>query len=229
MYSRRHFLKLTGLLGLIPLAARGQIELPEEDNDQHAKSMVFPEDRIAFVQGATDAHSTLLSILVHKKTQPNIKIMDMFFQTVPFTAVRKNFGLDEDFVVYQIFLDGLRLGEDYAIMVSDPLYSDVKIRYFRTLDLNNKNTKIALLSCTNHRNAGPKSTMFRKLFRSQPDVIFYNGDLVYGNSSLDTYLNRPAKIQDAYKIYIKTLLEFELYSQKNLIPIFAAWDDHDLA
>lgn len=225
MYSRRSFLKLTGLLGLLPVALKAQNN--NNDNDQKAKAIIFGKERIAVVQGTTDAQSTLISILAHKEANPTIKVLDPQLQEMNFQVQRIDLNLG-DFVIFQIFVDQLELGKEYALMLADALYPDTYIRYFKSLDLQNPQVKVAVLSCASHREIGPKATMFRKLFQSKPDVIFFHGDLVYANSNLDTYLGRAAKAIDGYKIYIKTLMEFEIYNRQNLIPIFSTWDDHDL-
>lgn len=225
MYSRRHFLKLTGLLGLVPVALKAQ----KNDDNLIAKDVVYGTERIAVAQGATDETSTTISILVHKKTSPTVKVFDPLGQELISQVQRMDFNLEGDFDILQVFVDQLALGKSYKLEITDAAYVLPQVRYFKSLDLSNKNARIALLSCSCHREAGPKTLMFQKLFNQNPDVIFFNGDLVYGNSSLDTYLNRPAKPKDAYKVYVKSLMEFELYNRSDLIPIFSTWDDHDLA
>lgn len=223
MLSRRKFLKFTGLLGLVPLVGRAQTS---EEVEILTK---FSADQVRVVQGATNSNSTLITVLAHRKTQIDIEILEPRFRT-PTIFEKKVIDMElGDFVIYQLHIVGLIPGINYQLLIHDRSHRKTHKKTFQGLDWNNPNIKLAMLSCSNHRIANAKTKMFRQLFRVNPDVIFFVGDLVYANSSLDTTFGRPADVDEAYAVYTKTLMDFEIYSREKLIPIFAGWDDHDLA
>lgn len=221
--NRRSFLKAAGLTTLLPIVARAQ-DLTGTNN----VNLTFGSDQIRVVQGATNATSTLIAILAHKQAQLEITIQnqaqsDLFFET---NLIDLKLG---EFVIHQIYVNNLSLADDYKLSIFNKASKKASQRTFRTLDWQNTKARVAMLSCSNHRDADPKETMFRQLFASNPDVIFFAGDLVYGNSAMDTAFGRAAKPAESYEIYTKTLMEFEIYNRDQLIPMFTVWDDHDMA
>lgn len=217
--ERRKFLKMAGLIGLIPLAGKAQ----------EIETIDFSYDQVRVVQGASNADSTLITILAQRNANLEIEIKgrkEHHSRIFEKTLIDLQLG---EFVIHQIFIQDLSLDDEYVLFIYDKSLSKLHKRVFRTLDWNNEKTKIAFLTCANHRDADPKAVMFRQLFDVNPDVIFFAGDLVYGNDAFDTVLGKPADPDKAYYVYTKTLMEFEIYSAEKLIPIFAVWDDHDMA
>lgn len=223
MLNRRKFLKFTSLLGLVPIIGRAQ------ENEEVEAFAIFPSNQIRVVQCATNATSTLITVLAHRDAKIDIEVLEIETGSpVAFSQTMIDMQLG-DFLIYQLYIVGLKLEFNYNLLVHNRSYNQTHKKSFRSLDWNKPNTKVAILSCANHRDAAPKAKMFRQLFQVDPDVILFAGDLVYANSSMDTYFGRPAEVKAAYSVYTKTLMEFEIYERERLIPIFAAWDDHDLA
>lgn len=230
MLSRRGFLRIAGLLGLSPIAStvgRAQ-DTSTLSLDEYEYYITFPSDQIRVIQGATNSSSTILTIVAHTKANLQIEIYDEDRVQRPFDHDLIDLKLG-DFIVHQIYVEDLELSEEYTLSILNKTSGKQHSKKFRALDWNKTDTKIAVLTCSNHRDAKPKSIMFKQLFESKPDVIFFSGDLVYANSALDTVMNRPAAPRDAYNVYTKTVMEFELYQRERLVPIFTTWDDHDLA
>lgn len=220
LYSRRQFFKLAGILTLTPLA-RGSSALEENIT-------VFDEHEIRVVQGVTTSTETIITVVAHRNNFLNFDAVDSKNCSIPISIQTVDMKLN-DFVVHQVLILNIKLSEQYKLKIESKFPSKSVEKKFKALDLGDRSKKIALLSCSNHREAKSKDRMYLNLFSSQPDVIFHIGDLVYANSSLDTFLGRPAQPADAYSVYIKTLMEFPIYSKEHLIPIFSTWDDHDLA
>jgi hypothetical protein len=177
--NRRGFLTGLGVMGLWPLIGRAEAE-------EIGSAYVPPLD-VRVVQGATNHDSSLLTVLAPRSSSLKIEITDDSSESMVFekTLIDLQYG---DFVLWQIFITDLTLGEKYNLTVEDETLNKKYKRTFKCLDWKNQNTKIALLSCSNHRNADPKEVMFKQLFSVKPEVIFFYGDLVYGNSAFDTVL-----------------------------------------
>lgn len=223
MLNRRKFLKFTGLIGLAPLVANAQ------DSEDVEVFKTFPANQIRVVQSATNESSTLITVLAHRQAEIEIEVFNSQ-NGDPLIFAKEIIDLKlGDFLIYQLHIVGLVPGINYELVIHNRTFKEEHKKVFRSLDWNNKDIKLAIVSCSNHRIAKSKEKMFNQLFQTNPDVIFFAGDLVYANSSLDTAFGRPAEVAEAYAIYTKSLMEFEIYSRKQLIPIFASWDDHDLA
>lgn len=219
MLNRRVFLKFAGLVGLLPLTGR---------TEEVEELLSFSPEEIRVVQGVTNADSTLITVVAHREAQIKIEVRERSELSVQYEQKTIDLRLG-DFVIHQIFISNLSARQEYTLFLLDISRSKLHKRTFKTLDWNQSNPRIAILSCSNHRDASPKSVMFKQLFESNPDVIFFAGDLVYGNSVLDTVLGRAADPDKAYGVYTKTLMDFELYEREKLIPVFSVWDDHDMA
>lgn len=220
MINRRDFLKLNGLLALLPLTVKSQVT-------DEGKAANLPKGQIRVWQGAADAHSTIISILAPRESYLYFEINsgNKFLSSFAKDKIDFQYG---EYVLYQLSLNNLELKTEYTLAIFDKTYDKSYHRKFRTLDLNKENAKIALLSCANYKKADPQETMCDRLVQSQADVIFFLGDLVYANSSLNTLLGTAATPEEAYQAYCKTILEIDLYKADVLIPIFGIHDDHDL-
>lgn len=209
--SRRNLLKVAGLFTITPWQAQKDLDLSS-----------YPTESVRVLQSVTSHDSTLLIVLAHRTSEIQISIR------AKFKVEKVDLGLG-DYLLYQIFVTNLRPKYRYRLEIFDKTHSKFHFRYFKSLDTSNPSPKIAFMTCSSHRGAEPQKVMFEKLRNENPDLILFPGDLVYGNSSLDTALGRPAKPSEAYKIYCKTFLDLDFYSQENLVPVFSSWDDHDLA
>ncbi len=218
MSGRRGFLK--GLSGLamssfFKTSARAQVSQDKEV--------------LRVLQSATGRTSTLLVVMAHRNSVLEIKVQDLAEASEPrWNVERIDLGLG-DLVVHQIHVTGLLIKSSYRLEIFDSTRDKSYQRFFKSLDLDHKDPRLAVLTCTNHRNADPQKIMFQKLKESRPDLILFPGDLIYANSAWDTFLGRPATPEEAYAVYCKTLLDFDFYQEENLIPIFSSWDDHDTA
>ena len=221
MFNRRSFIKVAGLTSLISLNV-----FPGPHSSDQIK-MDISKDFFRAVQGSTDNTSTIISILTHKENEINFEIKNSRNQSLNDFEVRKiDLNLSE-YIIYQIYSFNLNLNTTYHLKIFDNKKNILKSYSYKALDLANKDSRIAILSCSNHRDAAPMQPMFKALFSEKPDALFFIGDLVYANSALDTALGRPATPAAAYQVFVKTLTDFPIYSQNQLTPIFSSFDDHD--
>lgn len=216
-FTRRHFLISSSLL---PLAS--------SEWEEEVRLDKFRQDEIRFVQSVTDAESTLIVVVAHKSRK--LQITATGPQEVPspqFSVEVIDFKLAE-YLIYQIHVRRLVPSSLYKLDIYDQSSGRFHRRTFKSLEVLKPGAKLALLTCSSHRRAGPQKTMFSQLQNAQVDAILFAGDLVYANSSMDTALGRPATPKEVFAIYIKTFFELDFYNQKHLTPIFSTWDDHDM-
>jgi hypothetical protein len=209
--SRRNLLKVAGFFTITPWQAQKDLDLSK-----------YPTESVRVLQSVTSRDSTLIVVLAHRASEIQISIR------AKFNVEKVDLGLGE-YLLYQILVTDLRPGERYRLEIFDKTHSKFHSRFFKSLDTSNPSPKIAFMTCSSHRGAEPQEVMFEQLNNEKPDLILFPGDLVYGNSSMDTVLGRPAKPSEAYTIYCKTFLDLDFYSQNDLVPVFSSWDDHDLA
>ena len=215
--SRRNLLKAVGFFSITPWQAQKDLDLSS-----------FPTTSVRVLQSVTSQDSTLLVVLAHRTCELEISVRSFAFKNAKLKIDKVDMGLG-DYLIYQVLVTELSARFQYRLEIFDKTHSKFHHRKFRSLDLSHPSPKIAFMSCSSHRGAGPQKLMFEKLKNEKPDLILFPGDLVYGNSSMDTFLGRPAKPSEAYAIYCKTFLELDFYSQEDLVPVFSSWDDHDLA
>jgi phosphodiesterase/alkaline phosphatase D-like protein len=220
MVSRRSFFKFSGAVGVFSTL---QSAFPDD-----SKNTFFSSAEVRVFQGPTTSQETIICVVAHRTHQIQFQIIDSKNQKTAFAKKLVDLQLGE-FVIHHIELKNLKLEEEYSLEIRSEHNQNTIVRKFKTLNLKDRTKKIALLSCSNHRNANPKGVMFKNLFATKPDAIFHLGDFVYANSVMDTILKRPAQPHEAYQVFVKTFMEFEIFNQINLIPIFSIWDDHDLA
>jgi len=215
--SRRNLLKAAGFFTITPWQAQKDLDLSS-----------YPKHSVRFLQSVTSNDSTLITVLAHRNSEIRISVRLLVSEIAEFRVEKIDMGLG-DYLLYQVLVTEMKPTEQYRLEIFDKTHGKYHSRNFKSLDLSNPSPKIAFMTCSSHRGAGPQKLMFEKLRKEKPDLILFPGDLVYGNSSLDTVLGRPAKPSEAYAIYCKTFLDLDFYSEDNLVPVFSSWDDHDLA
>jgi len=233
MLSRRGFLKVASFFGVSSwFSAKAHSpeveEFQEIDLEEPEYHIRFANHEIRVLQGATDSTSTVLTILAHREARLKIEVLDSSGRLLSANVQTVDMQLNE-FILHHVYVQNLRVGETYFLDLLHRGVGQFHRRRFKALDLQNPETRIALLTCSSHRSADPKDVMFGRFREARPDVVFFAGDLVYANSSLDTVLGQPAEPHEAYNVYVKTWMELDLYNLEDLLPVFTTWDDHDLA
>lgn len=98
-------------------------------------------------------------------------------------------------------------------------------REFKTLDINNKEVKMAVASCSATYLYDVQRRIWSEVLQHKPDVILLIGDNLY----VDRYINgnSVSHKKDFWTRYVEMRKSLKLYQAKKLVPIFATWDDHD--
>lgn len=220
-YSRRKFLGTTaralvaaGSLTALPKDLQARIQSDNEDG-------VF-EKGLSILQGLTTETTTQLSVDVPADFPVHYRLVD-------FTQGRSIHPMDtqratrsfSSWAVDQISFDDLELGISYLFQVLDENNKIIDERVLRTVDLSNREARLALLSCMMDFNPFQKS-IWENVSESRPDYCFFIGDNVYGD--IGGFKVGPELL---WRRYIETRRTLPFYKMRELIPVLALWDDHD--
>jgi alkaline phosphatase D len=210
--SRRGFLSATALLGA---------SYAEKSS---AFSQKIRDQRYAICQGATDATSTTLSVVVPDGQAYWVEVYDSNGNAA---------GRDSGVIhrrphsrhgVLQVQITGLKPGESYTIEVHKHQSSYIERRKFKTLDPSRRRARLALVSCMNDHLHSARN--WQSLERQQPDAIFFLGDAVYADHP-GLFERRKADPKQLWTRFIEAWMKLDFYRWPELKPVFATWDDHD--
>lgn len=180
------------------------------------------------LQGASSESETTLVVqrkteetliyAIRKSDQKDLKDWSYpFFQT----RFRSFSDTSED----HVHLISLKPNTTYEIIVFDESGMLKDQRFFKTINRNKKNAKIAIASCMNDRFSDVALKIWPELLAHEPDLIFLIGDNVYADNYTVNF--GPANAEIIWNRYVQTRQLLPLFYAKNLIPVFAIWDDHD--
>jgi len=188
----------------------------------HPVKTAAPAAGLAILQGATDATSTVISILVPKEKKYGYTIL--FDSTVLKTPpLQEDIRGDSPFKVVNIELNGLTPKAPYEIKVTSETGEVLDDRYFHTLPADLKSPRIAVISCMDDKYMDIQKSQWDAVWAQKPDMLFFLGDNVY----VDSHVKGPVTDREIWQRYVETRQHLELYQMKELIPVFATWDDHD--
>lgn len=100
-------------------------------------------------------------------------------------------------------------------------------RFLKGLDPTLTRPRIAMMSCASLAHLKKQARIWKEVPALKPDLIFFNGDIVYANSKLSTVVREPEKPHRALNRYVRTWESVDLYRLETLIPLLTVWDDHD--
>lgn len=184
--------------------------------------------RLSIHQGYTDSESTTITVLRLRKKDIQYNILENGLprpELLKSVTTTTRFGSSLD----RLDISGLKPGVQYQLDVFEK-EELLDQRYFRSLDLDLSQPKIAVISCTADEWRVDKASMWSSLFSTQPDLIFCLGDNVYLDGSswgwgvLWYLVPDPDRI---WRRYVDMRNKLELYRHPHLIPMLAIWDDHD--
>ena len=183
-----------------------------------AKSFRYP----SILQGATDETKTQFSIVHLAGKEYDFRVSSAHGEEwLPDRIVRHELN-GQQTAVTQIFFSGLALGATFTLKLTD--LKDKRVadeRQFSMLDTKKANLRYAVCSCMDDNHHAPQ--IWRDLIAQRPDVIFFAGDSTYcdyGSESDSGEARLWRRFAEARGI-------LEIYASRQLIPIFATWDDHD--
>jgi hypothetical protein len=182
-----------------------------------------PKVGFSILQGMTDEESAQFSLVLPRAESWAVSIVDSAQRSLPFESrlVGRDFS---DFVVHKIFVSGLRLGQEYRLIVKDSQGNERDERGFRALDLSARQVKLAFASCAcdflHH------DDVWERMEAEAPEMAFFLGDNVYADRP-GFWTVRLADPEQLWRRYVQTRNRVAFYFRKNLIPVLAIWDDHD--
>lgn len=183
-----------------------------------------PPAPLSILQGATDSTSTVLSIVVPKTSAYDFHLrFDGTELKAP--ALQVESRDHSEFKALTLVLKGLRPDSRYSLIVTDESGAPIDERTFKTYPTQMLQPQIAVISCTSDRYVDLQREQWREVWRQAPDALFLIGDNVY----IDEGKLRGTTITDKeiWRRYVEARLALEIYRMKELIPVFATWDDHD--
>ncbi len=141
-----------------------------------------------------------------------------------------------------LFIKGLNLKKTYNLLVLDQQKCKkndddcikkcgnfcnilVDTREFKSLDINKKEVKMAVASCSAVYLQDIQKKIWPELLEKKPDVVLLIGDNVYVDRYIDGRLVSDKK--SLWTRYVEMRKNLHIYKAKKLVPIFAVWDDHD--
>ena len=186
---------------------------------------------ISISQGFTSETETYISIVTNEKhfyyvySKKNTKRKKI----IPFKSVEKDISKDT-WRILKLKVSELDLKTEYILEVTDPQGKILDKRYFKALDRQKKNPKIAIGSCMHEgKQISDQALIWKKLLDQDPDMIFLIGDNVYIDSTHDLKkLSRDQVDGDwIFRRYIEMRIHIPLYKSSHLYPTLVTWDDHD--
>ncbi len=213
---RRIFLQgLAGTLALTSIAAKK----PEKK-----KTLVVDRDRISVLMGpAFDGYAEFS--IVHCRTS-NLRYSiyedSQFIYDASFTSITSPY---DDFKVDKFLLQNLPIAKKLTLKVFD---GDKQIdeRYFKSINSDKRNMNIGIASCM--RAGYHDKAIWDSLESQKSDLILFLGDCVYVDFDLAGNHNPNTTPKDLWIRYVEARMILQCYQWKNLVPIVATWDDHDV-
>ncbi len=189
-------------------------------------SLITKQDEVAslpVLQGATDETSTQLNIVAPVGKDYSISIsFDQSLLETP--QVQKKTHPSSAFQVLQVFIKNLTPDLTYTLRIYDGK-TLVDERFFRTLPKAWTQARIFIISCTDDSFYELQKKQWKQISEQKPDLLFLIGDNVY----VDGGISRLTTVSenDIWRRYVESTQNLDLYKFKQLIPVFATWDDHD--
>lgn len=184
-----------------------------------------PKPYVGFLpicQHMTNNSTTQFSVMRDKTQKYDYRITNSQAQTLSYLLVDSQSRPYIDFQIDRLFVAGLNLGETYTLSVLD-LNSGKVIdeRFFKALDLNKKDIRFALGSCSNDNSDYLETGIWHTLMEQGPEMVIFSGDMTYADQGAD------GKIEGIWRRYGEARRRLYYFRQKQLIPTLTTWDDHD--
>lgn len=213
--DRRQFVQ-----GLFLFSAGGVADvLPAAARDSELAAIKFG---LSMLQGFTDETTAQFAIDVPRNMKLHYEVREKHSgkKCLPY-SVHAHKRRHSFWRVDHVLFDHLQVGYDYELFVLNEFNLAIDHREFKTLDTQKPSAKIALLSCMLDLNPH-RGHMWQMVFETQPDILFFLGDNVYGD--IMAIFDGPKLL---WSRYLQTRSALPIYRAKKLIPTIAIWDDHD--
>jgi alkaline phosphatase D len=194
---------------------------------QHSSDSLKEGETLAIMQGPTSSHETQLNILVPKKMKIELEI---WLGGNKVDVIREKQRIERnhsDYSVIKLFLNNLKLENQYRLVVLNKDDFIIDERTFKTLDQNKTPLKIVVASCMNDVLNEIGDIVWPKVIEQKPDALFLIGDNVYADVYKGIYTGLAATPDHLWNRHVDSRSTLKLAKEKNLIPVFSTWDDHD--
>ncbi len=183
---------------------------------------------LSVLQGATDETSTQINIIAPADKNYSVAVgFDKSLLESP--VLQKKVHPGSATQVLQLHLDNLTPELLYTLRIYEGDAADPKLlideRYFKTLPKTWTQTRLFVISCTDDSFEELQKKQWKQISEQKPDLLFMIGDNVYVDGGAMRL--KSVNEDDIWRRYAETAQRLDLYKNKQLIPVFATWDDHD--
>lgn len=186
---------------------------------------------IPIIQGATTETETQITILLPKLKYYRVKAFtkagkELTIQRIE--EIRHSQDLPH-WKIQKFHITGLQVGEEYTLKVQDEKFPDpIDERTFKAFDTTMSSPRFVFGSCMtdDFRFANIRRTIWDQVAAQKPDFVVLNGDLVYVDG-FEFVARDVATELDIWQRYIDNTLSIPFFRMKQLVPVYANWDDHD--
>ncbi len=197
------------------------------------KNTAFNWERtfIPIMQGASSKSRTTINFIVpksftYKVVATNSKTKDKLVFNTKVRTTSESF-----WNIIELDFKGLSLTEEYSLSVtiSRKSYSYTDTRIFKSFDTKKKKHKLSVSSCMADTYLDIGNQAWASIQKKDVDAYLLIGDVVYVDYHNGRYTGQSIKrSHEIWSRHIDARNSLTIYRLKELKPVFAIWDDHDL-
>lgn len=189
----------------------------------------FPEHgQIPMVLGLAPSQKNILAALVEKQFQGNWFLFDR--ENLKLQRLNPSKSIQREhsaFRIDHIVVPPIPNGKSWEILVTDHMGHVKDHRSIRSFSNDASSLRFAVVSCSDDQYQTEQVKMWDDLQRQKPQLIFAIGDNVYADWRNGQRLGREIEPNVLWDRYAETRSSLKIFREKELIPFFATWDDHD--
>jgi alkaline phosphatase D len=230
MMKLKIFGSVLSLVILVNCQSPGPATVETSSSDKNSTSVAMKEDAysgLSILQGVSSSTMVRINIQRQKSESFDYEISSKSDGILASSKIKKTIWdfAGSDVVMDELEITALKPGIDYTFRAVDLMKKTRDERQFRTLD-EKTGPQFAVVSCSDDSFVVEQKQSWISLWAKKPDFILMIGDNVYTDWSKNKKTG-PTTPESLWARYSETRAALELYRQKNLIPVFALWDDHD--
>lgn len=176
--------------------------------------------QLSILQGASSKEMAQFTIDLPKDQITHVQVVTKNGDLILPRKLTSESRVHSPWRVDKAIFNGLQLGHEYQLQVLNESEELIDYRSFKTLNTDNLNPKVAMMSCMRYTSSRVKK-MWAGVPVHKPDLLLFLGDNVYGDKSGDP---SPELL---WRRYIDTRQTIPFYHNYELLPVVAIWDDHD--
>lgn len=147
----------------------------------------------------------------------------------PLPIVKTTVGPQIHWKVDRVSIKGLDPKKSYRLLVVNKrAKKPIDWRVFKTLEIGKKNAKFIVGSCMSDSHAFEhvRNRIWDQMLAHKADFLVLLGDQVYVDD-FDFVKRHEVSEFDIWTRYIDSFRKIPLFQNRQLVPIFSIWDDHD--